>query len=75
MSRLPRLTGRDIVAALSRGGFRLLHVRGSHHYLEPPGGKGLVTVPVHAGKIVKPGTLKNILEQADLSLEEFIDLL
>jgi predicted RNA binding protein YcfA (HicA-like mRNA interferase family) len=75
MTRLPRVTGKEIISVLSKQGFRILHVRGSHHYMEPPDGQGLVTIPVHAGKIVKPGTLKNILEQAGLSVDEFIELL
>jgi Predicted periplasmic or secreted lipoprotein len=76
MSRLPpRLTGKEILTTLTRHGYRLIHVRGSHHYLEPLDGQGLVTVPVHSGKIVKPGTLKSILEQAGLSVDEFIELL
>lgn len=75
MSRIPRVTGKEIIAALTRNGYRLIHIRGSHHYLEPQNGQGLVTVPVHAGKIVKPGTLKSILEQAGLSVDEFIELL
>ena len=32
-------------------------------------------VPVHAGKIVKPGTLSGILDDADLSSEDLTQLL
>lgn len=75
MSRMPRVTGKEVMSALTRKGYRLIHIRGSHHYLEPPDGQGLVSVPVHAGKIIKPGTLKSILDQAGLSVNEFIELL
>lgn len=75
MSRLPRITGKDILSAFTRHGYRLIHLRGSHHYLEPPDGQGLITIPVHAGKIVKPGVLKNILEQAGISVQDFIEML
>jgi len=34
-----------------------------------------VVVPVHAGKIVPPGALLAILRQADLSVNELIELL
>ncbi|MBC7346834.1 MAG: type II toxin-antitoxin system HicA family toxin [Clostridia bacterium] len=54
MSKLPRVSGEEVVAALLRAGFRQVHVRGSHHYLEPPGGGSLVTVPVHGKRTLKP---------------------
>ena len=36
---------------------------------------GRVTVPVHSGEIIKPSILKSILEQAGLTVEEFVELL
>lgn len=73
--RLPRASGKDVMAALTRSGFRLVHIRGSHHYLEPPGGGKLVTVPVHGNKTLKPKTLKSILDQAGLTVDELLELL
>jgi len=73
--RLPRVSGKDVVRALQRGGFRLVHVRGSHHYLEPPGGGLLVTVPVHGNRVLKPKTMKSILDQAGLTADELARLL
>ncbi len=35
----------------------------------------LVTVPIHSCKIIAPKTLKSILKQADISVEDFIKLL
>ncbi|MBC7335675.1 MAG: type II toxin-antitoxin system HicA family toxin [Clostridia bacterium] len=75
MTRLPRVSGKDVVRALQRGGFTLVHIRGSHHYLEPPGGGLLVTVPVHGSRVLKPKTLKSILDQAGLTKEELTGLL
>ena len=75
MSRLPRVTGDDAVSALLRGGMYVSHIRGSHHYLRWPNGSRLVSVPVHAGKTLKVGTLSNILNQAGLSVDVFIKLL
>ncbi|MFH0964382.1 MAG: type II toxin-antitoxin system HicA family toxin [Planctomycetota bacterium] len=36
MTRLPRLRGADLLAALHKAGFRTLRVRGSHHFLKHP---------------------------------------
>lgn len=75
MSKLPRVTGKEVVAALRKGGFVQVRVRGSHHYLRRPGSGRLVCVPVHSGEILAPKLLKSILEQAGLTLEDLRDLL
>lgn len=72
--RLPRVSGKDVLAALKRNGFTPVDIEGSHHYLLSPAGK-IVTVPVHGQSILKPKTLKSILNQAGLTVEELIDLL
>lgn len=73
--RQPRISGKDMVAALRRAGFILVYIEGSHHFLEPSEGGALVTVPVHTNKILKPKTLKSILEQAGLNIQELKELL
>lgn len=45
---------------------------GSHYILKKE--RLRVTVPYH-NKDLKPGTLKSIIEQAGLTVEEFLDLL
>lgn len=34
---LPRLTGKELVAALARLGFQVIRVRGSHHFVRHAG--------------------------------------
>jgi predicted RNA binding protein YcfA (HicA-like mRNA interferase family) len=72
--RLPRVSGRHTVRALSRADFTLAHVRGSHHYLRGVDGR-IVPVPIHAGRTLPLGTLRSILRLAGLSVQDFIDLL
>ncbi|WP_045876672.1 type II toxin-antitoxin system HicA family toxin [Pseudofrankia sp. DC12] len=74
MPPLPSRPGADVVRALEKAGFKLLRVKGSHHMLTGLGGR-FVVVPVHAGKDVPPGTLRRIIRDADLSVEQFIELL
>lgn len=74
MTRMPRVTGKKVVSALKGAGFIVVRVAGSHHHLHKPGSQ-LVTVPVHAGETLSPMLLKSILEQAGLTIEEFIELL
>lgn len=75
MPKLPRITGKEILAALKRAGFTQTRVTGSHYHLLNPAKTNLVTVPMHSGEIVPPKTLQSILKQAGLTVEEFISLL
>ena len=72
MKKLPRdLPARKIIAALERAGFAVDRVSGSHYVLIK--GKLRAVVPFH--KSVKIGTLKSILTQIEMSVEEFTELL
>ncbi len=75
MTKLPRITGKDAVKALLRAGFSHIRTRGSHFYLYHSGKGCLVSVPVHAGKTLAPKTLRSILAQVGLTVEEFIEYL
>ncbi|HYE30984.1 MAG TPA: type II toxin-antitoxin system HicA family toxin [Methylomirabilota bacterium] len=68
MPRLPRLTGRELIRALTQLGFQVARVRGSHHFLVHPDGRRTV-VPVHAGDTIGPGLLTHILRSIDLDVE------
>ena len=73
--RLPSLRGRAVIAALERGGFRVHHIKGSHHVLRHPSRpRARVVVPVHR-RDVPAGTLRAIIKQAGLTVDEFLDLL
>jgi predicted RNA binding protein YcfA (HicA-like mRNA interferase family) len=72
---LPVVTGRDCLRALLKAGFYIDHQTGSHARLFHQTRRELrVTVPVHT-KDLPRGTLKSILAQAQLTVEEFRDLL
>jgi predicted RNA binding protein YcfA (HicA-like mRNA interferase family) len=73
--KLPRVTGDKVVKALKRAGFVEIRQRGSHSYLYHEQKDRLVTVPVHAGKIIAPKTLKSILKQAGLGVDALKELL
>jgi predicted RNA binding protein YcfA (HicA-like mRNA interferase family) len=74
MSRLPRLTGKEIIRALANAGFKVARTKGSHHFLVHPDGR-VTIVPVHSGEIVGPGLLAKIFRDCDLTSEQFEALL
>ena len=74
MHKLPILSGKDVVKALSKIGYKIDHQTGSHIILrheKPPHRR--ITVPNH--KEISKGTLRAIIRQAGLTIEEFIRLL
>jgi len=71
-TKLPAVKPRRVIKALERNGFYVHHISGSHYILKKDNLR--VTVPYH-NKDLKPGTLKSIIEQAGLTVEEFSDLL
>lgn len=73
MSRLPRISGRQCVAALGRAGFEVRRQRGSHVVLRRRDPFAQLVVPDHSE--LDRGTLRAILRQADLSVERLLELL
>ena len=76
MTRLPAVTAGQALRALERAGFMVVRTSGSHHRLvHPADTTRATTVAIYAGKTLKRGTLRNIIKQAGLTVEEFILLL
>jgi predicted RNA binding protein YcfA (HicA-like mRNA interferase family) len=75
MAELPVVTPRQLIRALRKAGFFVHHVRGSHHYLKHPDKAGLLVVVPYHGRDLKRGTLRSILRQAGLTIDELVDLL
>ncbi len=74
MTKLPRVKGRQIVAALSKSGFIVERIRGSHHFLKHSDGRCTV-IPVHSGEDIGPGLLNKILRDCEITKEVLIELL
>ena len=76
MTKIPVLTARDVIRGLKKAGFVLYRqARGSHEIWYNPATKRRTTVPNHPGTDIPRGTLKAILKEAGLSLEEFLELI
>ena len=74
MSKLPVLSGQGVVKALAKIGYEFDHQRGSHIVLRqryPPHRR--VTVPDH--KEVAKGTLRAIIREVGLTVNEIVELI
>lgn len=74
MTKLPRLTAREICSVLEKLGFTIVRQSGSHIIYKNAEGKR-ATVPFHAAKILHPKILKSILRDAGLTAEDLARLL
>jgi predicted RNA binding protein YcfA (HicA-like mRNA interferase family) len=70
MPRLPVLSGSDVVRAFERAGWRSDRQRGSHVILLKSGMNVSLSVPQH--REVAPGTLRALIRNAGMSVEEFV---
>ncbi|MDL1514552.1 type II toxin-antitoxin system HicA family toxin [Yersinia pestis] len=56
----------ELIKLLETNGWKFMRVKGSHHQFKHPDFAAVITVP-HPKKDVKPGTLRQILKDANLS--------
>lgn len=73
MSRLPVVSGQECIRALESISFEIRRQKGSHIIMQRKTPYAMVVVPDH--KTVKPGTLRKIIKDAGLTVDEFIHLL
>ncbi|HWQ19599.1 MAG TPA: type II toxin-antitoxin system HicA family toxin [Methanotrichaceae archaeon] len=72
--KLPRVDASEVIRALEKSGFYLARQSGSHRIYRNSEGRR-VTVPYHSGQIIHPKVLRSILRDADLTVEEFRNLI
>ena len=73
MSKLPRISGRDCVAALLKLGFQFKRQHGSHIILRRENPFAQAVVPDHSE--LDTGTLRSILRQAGLTVEQLLGVI
>ncbi|MGI8475023.1 MAG: type II toxin-antitoxin system HicA family toxin [Thermomicrobiales bacterium] len=69
MVKIPIVKQVEVRRALERAGFRAVHQTGSH--VKMVRGDLSVTVQQHRGRDMPAGTLRAILEQAEMTIDEF----
>ena len=69
MPKLPSVSDKKIIRSMNKMGFIIVRQKGSHVFMQKR--ESTVTVPLHDP--VKKTTLKSILNQAGVSLEELLE--
>lgn len=75
MAKLPRITGEEAVATFLRAGFSIARQSSSHVILKREGCRYNLSIPVHKGKIIGRGLLKNQIDKAGITVDRFLELL
>lgn len=73
MSKLPVISGQQLVKALGKAGFQIDRRKGSHMMLYRADPPTTLSVPDH--RELDRGTLRSLLRQAGVSPEDFVRLL
>jgi len=73
MNKLPVLSGKELIKILQKNGFEVRRQKGSHVILAKESIKKAVVVPLH--NEIDKGTLIEIIRQAGMTKEEFMELL
>jgi predicted RNA binding protein YcfA (HicA-like mRNA interferase family) len=71
LPKLPVLSGHEVRRVLESHGFQLVRQRGSHMVMQRFLEAGTVTVPVPDHDEVRTGTLRSIIRQSGLAVEDF----
>ena len=75
MSKLPVISGRQVVRVLTRIGFAIVGRKGSHVRLKRRRAEEVLIVIVPMHRELAKGTLRSILKQANLTAEDLLRLL
>ena len=68
--RFPVLSAKDVIRVLKRNGFVLTGQKGSHQKWRHANGRQVI-VAVHGNKLIPRGTLKSIIEESGLYVDDF----
>lgn len=75
MTKLPRVSGKNLISVLQKFGFRVLRVKGSHILFGHGDGRRVV-ITMHKGKNLKEGLVHKIItKEIGISIDEFFNVL
>lgn len=74
MSVLSGLKPDRVIKAFQRGGWTPERQKGSHVHMTKEGSRNILSIPMHKGKPMKQGLLRDQIAKAGLTVEEFLRL-
>jgi len=74
LAKIPTITGKELVRLLTKFGFTITRIKGSHYILKHNDGR-ITVVPVHSKEAIGKGLLIKILNDCEIKKEDLIKLL
>ena len=71
MAKLPSIRAREVARVAQSIGFVFDRQRGSHAVYYRASDQRRIVIPMHGNKDLKPGTLRGIISDMGLSVDEF----
>ncbi|MBI4719446.1 MAG: type II toxin-antitoxin system HicA family toxin [Planctomycetes bacterium] len=75
MSRLPVVSAREVIRVAEKLGFAFDRQKGSHAVYVRSSDMRRLVIPVHKGRDLRPGTLRGLIDDLGLSVDEFVEKL
>ena len=75
MPKLPVISGKKLLRVFVKNGYREIRQKGSHLFIENATGTLGTVIPLHGNEDLGRGLLKSILNDLDLSVEDFVSML
>lgn len=75
MPKLPVISGKKLLKILQKHGYNVLRKKGSHVFVQSSNEKLGTVIPVHANEDLGKGITKAILDDLEISLEEFLRMI
>lgn len=64
------ISGKNFARLLEKKGWKLKHIKGSHHIYVKPGIPARISVPIHGNTSLKIGLLKHFMKVAGIDENE-----
>ena len=72
MHRLGSYPGDVVVRTFHNAGWQVTRQKGSHVIMEKAGHEATLSIPVHKGQDVKRGTLRSLIKDAGMEIDDFL---
>lgn len=75
MPKLPTIKAKQMITVATKLGFIHEHTRGSHYIFRRPSDRKHLSIPVHSGHDLGCGLTRSLINDMDITPEEFLNLL
>lgn len=72
MPKLPVISGKKLLRILKKNGYHAVRQKGSHVFVEDSVSNAATVIPIHGNEDLGKGIFKSILDDLELSVDDFV---